>query len=332
MSLVLSMISAVNRQQPLNGNNYLKILKNCQKALTVFIVIWNIKMFNNLINKLNHGANLSFMDATNHIDTYIQQLPKIEFLDVLIHIGIIPESIEHDSTSEKLFSKSSDAVLSRAFREIGLQSAVLSERADSADVIVKSKFYGYDLVADAKAFRLSRTAKNQKDFKVDALSNWRNNSNFAVLTSPYFQYPSHSSQIYAQSLNKNVCLLSWEHLIFLIKNNIQENEYLNLSLLWNFSHTYSQNCAIANQKLNFLPAFNEYFCQVIGQNTDRYYHDLTQQILSIKNRAEREKQYWVLEEIKIKNYTHEQAILELLAAKKIDNKIKQIDKYVKGLK
>ena len=33
----------------------------------------------------------------------------------------------------------------------------------------------YSLVADAKAFRLSRTAKNQKDFKVQAMDGlaWR---------------------------------------------------------------------------------------------------------------------------------------------------------------
>ena len=66
---------------------------------------------------------------------------------------------------EKLFSKASDAVLSRAFREIGLKSTVLKERGDSADVLAESLFHGYTLVADAKAFRMSRTAKNQKDFK-----------------------------------------------------------------------------------------------------------------------------------------------------------------------
>jgi hypothetical protein len=37
-------------------------------------------------------------------------------------------------------------------------------RADSADVEGATK--DYTIVGDAKAFRLSRTAKNQKDFKV----------------------------------------------------------------------------------------------------------------------------------------------------------------------
>ena len=42
-----------------------------------------------------------------------------------------------------------------------------------AYVIAESKFHCYTLIADAKSFGLSRTAKNQKDFKVTALSNWR---------------------------------------------------------------------------------------------------------------------------------------------------------------
>ena len=103
-----------------------------------------------------------------------------------------------------------DAVLARAFRELGLQAAVLRERADSADVIAFSCFHGYSLRADAKAFRLSRTARNQKDFKINALSVWKEDAEYAVLCAPYFQYPKRESQIYDQALDRNVCLLSWE--------------------------------------------------------------------------------------------------------------------------
>lgn len=83
------------------------------------------------------------------------------------------------------------------------------ERGDAADVFAESSIYGYTLVADAKAFRMSRTAKNQKDFKVNALSGWRNDSDFAVLCAPIFQYPKKKSQIYHQALTNNVCLLGW---------------------------------------------------------------------------------------------------------------------------
>ncbi|MGB6469600.1 MAG: HindIII family type II restriction endonuclease, partial [Candidatus Acidiferrales bacterium] len=84
-------------------------------------------------------------------------------LDHLRLCGAIPEHYGHDSSAEKLYSKYTDALLAHAYRAIGLTSLVLTERADSADV--EAVAANYSLVADAKAFRLSRTAKNQKDFK-----------------------------------------------------------------------------------------------------------------------------------------------------------------------
>ncbi len=81
--------------------------------------------------------------------------------------GNIPESYGHDTSEEKLYSKYTDCLLSLAYNELGLKSLVLKERADAADVEAFAKDYSF--VADAKAFRLSRTAKNQKDFKVQAM-------------------------------------------------------------------------------------------------------------------------------------------------------------------
>ena len=155
-------------------------------------------MFSNIMNTLFRVGKMDFEEASSLLISAVDEAP--DFLDILAQIGTIPESLEHDSTAEKLFSKISDAVLARAFREIGLKSTVLKERGDSADVLAQSPIHGYTLVADAKAFRMSRTAKNQKDFKVAALSGWRKDYNYAVLCSPYFQYPSSSSQIYAQAL------------------------------------------------------------------------------------------------------------------------------------
>ncbi|MDR0220388.1 MAG: HindIII family type II restriction endonuclease [Lachnospiraceae bacterium] len=174
-------------------------------------------MFNKLLPLITKCSNDDFHEVAKKLEGFISSVPMVGFMDILAQIGTIPESIDHDSTEEKIFAKVSDAVLARAFRELGLKSKVLSERADSADVIAESSIYGYTLVADAKAFRMSRTAKNQKDFKVAALSGWREEAEYAVLCSPYFQYPSTQSQIYKQALEHNICLLSWEHLIFCCK-------------------------------------------------------------------------------------------------------------------
>lgn len=135
-------------------------------------------------------------------------------LDHLRLCGAIPESYGHDSSEEKLYSKYTDAVLAVAFRSIGLKSIVLTERADAADVEVFLD--GFEFVADAKAFRLSRTAKNQKDFKVSAMHGWKKGKPHAMVVCPLYQLPSRSSQIYQQAGSLNVCIFSYSHLATLV--------------------------------------------------------------------------------------------------------------------
>lgn len=135
-------------------------------------------------------------------------------LDHLRMCGAVPEHYGHDSSEEKLYSKYTDAIISESLTAIGLNSAVITARADAADV--QARGGGYSLVADAKAFRLSRTAKNQKDFKIQAMDGWRNGLDYAVVVCPIYQLPSRTSQIYQQAIARNVCILSYSHLAALV--------------------------------------------------------------------------------------------------------------------
>ncbi|MGF6148864.1 Type-2 restriction enzyme HindIII [Kingella potus] len=288
-------------------------------------------MLDKLLNLIYSAAKLPFAQASMQLDKEISSLSKKDFIALLNHIGIIPESIEHDSTEEKLFSKASDSVLARAFREIGLRATVLDERGDSADVVVKSNIYEYELVADAKAFRLSRTAKNQKDFKVNALSGWRKDRDFAVLASPYFQYPNTRSQIYKQAIDHNVCLLTWEHLSFLIEQNITETIERNLSDLWDYSAIYAKECLSSETKRCFIPKFNDYFAQFLEIEADKFETYLQKQKERIAQQGKVEIAFWQEEEQKIRAFSREKAIEELLKTKKITNKISTIKQYIAGL-
>lgn len=287
-------------------------------------------MFQGLLDRIYGLVSIDFEVATSEIANYIDDCDNI--IEILKQIGTIPEEIEADSTQEKLFSKASDAALARAFRELGLKSIVLKERADSADVLAESYYHGYTLVADAKAFRLSRTAKNQKDFKISALSSWRKEAEYAVLCAPYFQYPVIRSQIYAQAVENNVCLITWEHIIFLLENNIRESELVNLSSVWNISDEYALQCTIANRKKCFMPVINKEVFGLCGKSEDdfdvflRYCHKV------LSARADEEMNFWHDEILKISSYTREEAIIELIKAKKIEEKILQIEKYIAGIK
>lgn len=286
-------------------------------------------MYTDILGAIRDAASLNFEDASIMLENCVNR--DTTFVETLKQIGTIPEFLAHDSTEEKLFSKASDAVLARAFREIGLKATVLKERGDSADVLAESPIHGYTLVADAKAFRMSRTAKNQKDFKVVALSGWRKDSEYAVLCSPYFQYPSKSSQIYSQAIDHNVCLLSWEHLIFLIENGIKESTDLSFSPLWAFCDTYSHEVLHSDMKKCFIPRFNATLLKLIGLSNELLVNQLKRQIVTISERGNQEKLFWQEEIKKIECYSREEAISELIKAKKIHEKIVQIDTYIKGL-
>lgn len=280
---------------------------------------------------IQDSGALTFEEAAHRLEEKINSGGKAEFLGLLREIGTIPERIPHDSTEEKLFSKASDAALSRALRELGLKSAVLRERGDSADVIAESPIHGYALVADAKAFRLSRTAKNQKDFKVAALAGWKKGADYAALCAPYFQYPAKASQIYAQSLDCQVALVSWEHLIFLIERNVRETEQRNFADLWAFPDSHSRRILYSDRKQCLLPPFDRTMAAFAGLDADLFSAALRERVADMARRAESELAFWEGEIRKIESYTREQAIRELIESKKIRQKMSQIDAWTRRL-
>lgn len=167
------------------------------------------------INKLseNFGAD------SDKVEQEINEEIKTEGLDVLLgHLrlcGAIPEEYGHDTSEEKLYSKYTDVIIHQAFQTIGFTSVILKERADVADVECVTDRYSF--VADAKAFRLSRTAKNQKDFKIQAMDRWKHGKPFAMVVCPVYQLPSRTSQIYQQAAARSVCIATYSHLAVLAK-------------------------------------------------------------------------------------------------------------------
>lgn len=275
----------------------------------------------------------TFVNGASNIEAYVDNLEKNEFIEIAEEIGTIPESINASSTEEKMFSKASDIVLARCFRELGMRSKAVTGRGDSADVIAES-IHGYSLVADAKAFRLSRTAKNQKDFKVGSLSSWRGSEHdYAVLVAPYFQYPISESQIYFDPLEKNVCILSWEHILFLIKNNKIEDINFNLENIWDAPKRIQRdhNIQFTNRKMNLFPYTNEIFikkCNITNSIFNMYLNECKRIIV---NRSIDEKQTITNEINEITSLTREEAINKLLAAKKTTERIDAIDRFISSL-
>ncbi|WP_105903819.1 HindIII family type II restriction endonuclease, partial [Haemophilus influenzae] len=281
-----------------------------------------------LLSLIENLTNQEFKQATNSLISFIYKLNRNEVIELVRSIGILPEAIKPSSTQEKLFSKAGDIVLAKAFQLLNLNSKPLEQRGNAGDVIALSKEFNYGLVADAKSFRLSRTAKNQKDFKVKALSEWREDKDYAVLTAPFFQYPTTKSQIFKQSLDENVLLFSWEHLAILLQLDLEETNIFSFEQLWNFPKKQSKKTSVSDSENNFMRDFNKYFMDLFKIDKDTLNQLLQKEINFIEERSLIEKEYWKKQINIIKNFTREEAIEALLKDINMSSKIETIDSFI----
>lgn len=273
------------------------------------------------ITKLSGNFSDDYDRLEKELEGEIKKAGLTALIDHLRLCGNIPESYRHDSSEEKLYSKYTDALLSISYKTLGLKSLVLKERADAADVEVFTKNYSF--VADAKSFRLSRTAKNQKDFKIQAMDGWKRGKPYAMVVCPIHQLPNSSSQIYQQATTRNVCVFTYSH----------------LSLLLNFSEEESKTKAqqLLEKIFKTIPALNP------SKNANDYWLTINKTMLSfsksVENLWNNEKQaaiesiniakeealsFLAKEREKIMKMTHQQALKELIKVHKIESKIKTI--------
>lgn len=241
-------------------------------------------------------------------------------LDHLRLCGTIPETYGHDSSEEKLYSKYTDALLAVSFRHMGLKSTVLTERADAADVDCVAEAYSF--VADAKAFRMSRTAKNQKDFKVEAMAGWKREKPHATVVCPIYHLPSRSSQIYHQAAARSVAILTYSHLAVMCRYATSSGTDKAVQLLFNvFSIVEkmepSKDAALYWQQVN--AAMHD----TCGTIKDLWAEERAATAEAVE--ASRAESLALLdaERVKIEAMTHKEAIAALLRSHNIPGRMAQ---------
>lgn len=243
-------------------------------------------------------------------------------IDHLRLCGNIPESYGHDTSEEKLYSKYTDCLLSLAYKALGLKSLVLKERADAADVEAFAKDYCF--VADAKAFRLSRTAKNQKDFKVQAMQGWKRGKPYAMVVCPIYQLPTSSSQIYQQATTQNVCIFTYSHLALLLSYSEVEGQVKAQRLLKKIFETV-QSLNPSKNAIDYWLAINKImltFSKKAEQLWDIEKGVATESIAVAKEEA---LTFLAHEREKIMRMSHKEALKELINVHKIESRIKTIN-------
>jgi hypothetical protein len=245
----------------------------------------------------------------------------LTLIDHLRLCGDIPESYGHDSSEEKLYSKYTDSLLSEAFKAVGLKSLVLKERADAADVEAFAKSYSF--VADAKSFRLSRTAKNQKDFKVQAMDGWKRGKPYAMVVCPIYQLPTKSSQIYEQASARNVCIFTYSHLAMLVSFSLIEGPERTEDLI----HEVFKTISTLNPSKDASPywlAVNRAMLDFSDVLKTLWKDEKQAAIESIAAAKEEALTFLANEREKIMRMSHEDALLELVRVHKIESRISVI--------
>ncbi len=255
------------------------------------------------------------------LEASLNDISREELSGLLMSCGVIPERFDHDSSEEKLWAKACDILLKIAFQRLGIEAQVIRVRGNSADVLITAP--DYTVVADAKAFRLSRTAKNQKDFKVGALNDWRRENTFACLVAPYFQFPKSKSQIYQQAITHGIALLSYTHLRLLLAFAGNRS----LIPIWNAPKSIAPSMNAQIYHSTVLQAVLE-VCEQPAEEWERFLHDET---LAIQNVASEGVSFWQSQIANYQNLSREEAIQRLIKAQRIEQKIRTLQAFLRSV-
>lgn len=262
-------------------------------------------------------------DAFDRLDKHFSTFSKDLLSTNLIECGILPEMFDHDSSEEKVWAKLSDIILAKALNHLGIKTEVLGARGNSADVYGKTD--EYTLVGDAKTFRLSRTAKNQKDFKVSALDSWKLSNNYAMLAAPLTQYPTKKSQIYSQAIEKNVTLISYTHLHFLLDFHTNQS----LKPLWETGNILSKSAKTDYQNSEYYwRAIDEATISIVGKSMDNLKTYKLLEIEKTKQVGNEGINYWKQKIESFSKLSKDEAVRLLIKSEKIEAKIKTIEKAI----
>ncbi len=274
------------------------------------------------IRKLSGNFGNDTDKLEKELEAEIKKNGISSLIDHLRLCGNIPESYGHDTSEEKLYSKYTDCLLSLAYTALGLKSLVLKERADAADVEAFAKDYSF--VADAKAFRLSRTAKNQKDFKVQAMHGWKRGKPYAMVVCPIYQLPTSSSQIYQQATTQNVCVFTYSHLALLLSYSEVEGQAKAQQLLKKLFETI-QALNPSKSATDYWLAINKAILSFSKKIQPLWTIEKGVATESIAVAKEEALTFLAQEREKIMRMSHKEALKELIKVHKIESRIKTIN-------
>src|SRR5690606_16844283 len=261
------------------------------------------------IRKLSGNFGDDYERLASELTEEVNQGGIKVLIDHLRLCGSIPESYNHESSEEKLYSKYTDCLLSLTYKAIGLKSIVIKERADVADVEAVGE--GYSFVADAKAFRLSRTAKNQKDFKVQAMHRWKHGKPNAMVVCPIYQLPKSQSQIYESATSSDVCIFTYSHLALLLSYSEIEGNKKAQELLYKIFKTVPM-LSVSKNATDYWLGINKTLLEFSPKIETLWQNEKLASLESITIAKEEDLTYLAKQRENIMRMSHDEALNELI--------------------
>ncbi len=267
-------------------------------------------------------GDVDFPTRVKNLLSSLGELSISQLNDHLAVAGFIPEIFSHDSTEEKMYAKYCDILIFGCLEQMGLEARLCEERADYADVVAEKKG-SYRIVADGKAFRLSRTALNPKDYKIEPLDGWRKkaSADYACLVGPLGQFPGNDSRLYREAVQTNATLLTYIHLQFILSTK-NPNKF-NYEALWNTSSEIRKSGSAISGDL-YWSKVEEALCRCIGASKSDLERFIEKARQHANSQANKEAGYWETEKKKILSLTKEELQAMLLDSQKIQQKIDTI--------
>ena len=162
---------------------------------------------------------------------------------------------------------------------------------------------------------------------MEALDKWREGADFACLVSPFYQYPSRSSQIYAQAIRYNVALLSYAHLAFMVQHAaIDRPLSVELRALWEVGKSLRENRSASA----YWSAVDGAMLQLTGRQKVEWEAHKSMALARLPEQGAEQIAYWEGEKASLLQLSRDELVEALVEALKIDEKIAVIQKTTSG--
>jgi len=273
-----------------------------------------------IIQTSNQGDTLEARSVS--MQKYLEALSDAEIGLLLREAGFIPEAYAHDSSEEKAYAKAMDVVVAETLRRFGYATEVSKARSDSADVTASwgSSPGDYRIVLDAKACRLSRTALNPKDYKIEALNTWKKGADSGCLVGPMALFPQDNSRLYVEAVRFDVTLLTFTHLEFLLTHRPKGDNPL--KPLWELAHNLDPHKTTGSV---YWRAASMATCRIAGTSEGLWEQAQQEYYARMLAVAEAQARYLWEERQRVPDLPRQELVALAIAAMGIDRKLSKIE-------